>query len=135
MENVLFDQQITFIYVADLEVSRSFYEDIFQFPLVLDQGSCRIVSTIQGGGGYLGYCQGEKLIDQSKGLIFALVTTKVDEWYVYLQSRGVEIPGPPKKNPDYGIYHFFLRDPDGYSLEIQQFLGSAWDIGLAEVND
>ncbi len=133
MNDVLFEQQITFIYVSDLEAARKFYEDILQFPLVLDQGSCRIVSTIQGGGGFLGYCERKKEEVDSGGIIFTLVSSMVDEWFIYLQSRGVEIPEPPKINPAYDIYHFFLRDPDGYTLEIQQFLGSSWENGVSAI--
>ena len=29
---------------------------------------------------------------------------------------------PPRENPDYRIYHFFARDPEGRSLEFQSFL-------------
>ena len=135
MTDNIFDQQITFIYVTDLEESRKFYEDVFQFQLVLDQGSCRIVSTIRGGGGYLGYCERKDRVVDSRGIILTLVTTKIDNWFVYLQSRGVEIPEPPKINPDYDIYHFFLHDPDGYTLEIQHFLGSVWENGLSSVSN
>ena len=133
MNDVLFEQQITFIYVADLEETKIFYEDILQFPLVLDQGSCRIVSTIQGGGGFLGYCERKKEENNSGGIIITLVSSMVDEWFIYLQSRGVEIPEPPKINPVYDIYHFFLRDPDGYTLEIQQFLEPVWENGVSEI--
>jgi len=30
--------------------------------------------------------------------------------------------GPPKENPKYRIYHFYGRDPEGRSIEFQQFL-------------
>ncbi len=53
-----FDQQITFIYIRDLKIASAFYEGVMGFPLVLDQGSCRIVLTSKGG--YLGYCLKEK---------------------------------------------------------------------------
>ncbi len=29
-------------------------------------------------------------------------------------------------NPEYRIYHCFLRDPDGYQIEIQRFDDPAW---------
>jgi len=40
-----FDQQITFIYVQDLAISQSFYENLLGLDLILDQGACRIVKT------------------------------------------------------------------------------------------
>ena len=38
-----------------------------------------------------------------------------------LQARGVQFDKPPELNPKYAIYHCFLRDPNGYLLEIQRF--------------
>jgi len=30
--------------------------------------------------------------------------------------------GPPRENAKYRIYHFYARDPEGRSVEFQQFL-------------
>jgi catechol 2,3-dioxygenase-like lactoylglutathione lyase family enzyme len=46
----------------------------------------------------------------------------VDGWYEHLSARGVAFEKPPQINPQYRIYHCFLRDPDGYLIEIQRFL-------------
>jgi catechol 2,3-dioxygenase-like lactoylglutathione lyase family enzyme len=127
MEKLLIDQQITFIYVKDLELSRVFYEEIMGFPLALDQGKCRIVKTSKGGGGYLGYCLGNKISREPEGLILTFVTKDVDDWHRYLQNQYEGDIGQPKTNPDFGIYHFFLKDPDGYKLEIQYFLDPDWE--------
>ena len=126
-----FEQQIIFVYVNDLSVSRTFYEDIMGFQLVLDQGNCRIVRTSEGG--YLGYCIRGGNIRSHEGIILTLVTSQVDEWYEYLLENQVRIPEMPKSNPDYAIYHFFLKDPDGYVLEVQQFLDPSWQEGLDRV--
>jgi len=126
MENTIFEQMITFIYVSDLNVSKRFYEGIMGFPLRLDQGTCRIVETNQEGGGLLGYCARNKNLKPSSDLIITLVTSSVDEWYEYLIESGVVIPDPPKINQNFKIYHFFFADPDGYKLEIQEFRDPAW---------
>jgi len=126
--NILrFDHQIIFIYVRNLKKSSAFYEGIMGFPLVLDQGGCRIIQTAEGG--YLGYCDRGGRSLEEKSLILTLVTTRVDDWYAYLQEKEVEIFEPPKINPEYDIYHFFLKDPDGYLVEIQQFLDPTWADG------
>jgi catechol 2,3-dioxygenase-like lactoylglutathione lyase family enzyme len=119
------DQQITFIYVSDLEVSREFYEEIMGFELVHDQKNCRIVKSAPGG--YLGYCAQTNKNSDQKGFILTFVTNLVDDWYQYLIRKGVHISEAPKVNPNYHIYHFFLEDPDGYKLEIQQFLDPNWE--------
>lgn len=126
MENLLFEQMITFIYVSDLNESMKFYENIMGFPLRLDQGTCRIVETSQESGGLLGYCARNKKPTPACDLIITLVSSSVDEWYEYLIDCGVKIPAPPKINQKYKIYHFFFTDPDGYKLEIQEFRDPAW---------
>ena len=131
----LFDGQITFIRVDDLGVSREFYEDLMGLPLVLDQGKCRIVGIVKGGGGYLGYCEAEGRSKESQGVIFTIVTPNVDGWHQYLTTKEVELLGEPKINQEYGIYHFFLKDPDGHLLEIQNFLEADWNIPANRVGD
>jgi catechol 2,3-dioxygenase-like lactoylglutathione lyase family enzyme len=118
------DEQITFLYTRDLETTARFYEEVMGLPLTLDQGSCRIYRI--NGDAYLGFCQRESAPEVPSGIIFTLVTDAVDEWYTYLQAQGVDFEKPPETNPEYDIYHCFLRDPNGYLIEIQQFLDPAW---------
>jgi catechol 2,3-dioxygenase-like lactoylglutathione lyase family enzyme len=113
------DQQVTFLYTRDLAKTAVFYEEILELPLVLDQGSCRIYRV--SGDGFLGFCRREEAPEKPQGVIVTLVTAEVDEWHHYLSEKGVEFEKPPALNPDYNIYHCFLRDPNGYLLEIQRF--------------
>ncbi|MBR8832501.1 MAG: VOC family protein [Stigonema ocellatum SAG 48.90 = DSM 106950] len=117
------EQQITFLYTHSLTVSTRFYEDKLGLELWLDQGSCRIYSVAFAG--YLGVCQVSETATPPDGkhrsVIFTIVTQQVDEWYEYLKQRGVEFEKPPAFNEKYNIYHCFLRDPNGYLIEIQRF--------------
>ncbi|MBD2528748.1 VOC family protein [Nostoc flagelliforme FACHB-838] len=117
------DQQVTFFYVHNINLSKQFYEQKLGLELWLDQGSCRIYTV--SGSGYLGLCQAsEKLTlstEKQSSVIFTLVTQQVDEWFEYLKERGVEFEKPPTLNEKYNIYHCFFRDPDGYLIEIQCF--------------
>ncbi|MDM9585327.1 VOC family protein [Nostoc sp. GT001] len=117
------DQQVTFFSTHNLNISTEFYEQKLGLELWLDQGNCRIYTV--SGSGYLGLCQAsEKLTpptDKHSSVIFTLVTQQVDEWFEYLQERGVEFEKPPTLNEKYNIYHCFFRDPDGYLIEIQRF--------------
>ncbi|NDJ60877.1 MAG: VOC family protein [Chloroflexi bacterium] len=112
------DQHVTFLYTRDLETTARFYAETLGLPLALDQGTCRIYRV--SSAGYLGVCQrdGDPPTD---GLIITLVSADVDGWYAYLQAQGVAFEQPPQLNPKYDIYHCFLRDPNGYLIEIQRF--------------
>ncbi len=118
MTTPLFDQQITFLYTSDLAATAHFYEDVLGLPLALDQGDCRIYCVSRDG--LLGFCR-RATAPQPAGVIVTLVTQDVDGWYERLRQRGVQFEHPPARNPQYAIYHCFLRDPNGYLLEIQRF--------------
>ncbi|PJF31351.1 MAG: glyoxalase [Phototrophicales bacterium] len=124
MSNPPIDSQITFIYTPNLAISADFYERIMGLPLWLDQTTCRIYRLSTNA--FLGVCQ---ISASSKGqfiappanLIITIVTQQVDEWYHTLSARGVVFDTPPSYNPQYRIYHCFLKDPNGYLIEIQRF--------------
>ncbi len=131
MKRPSIDQQVTFLYTADLAATAVFYETILQLPLILDQGACRIYKT--GQSAFLGFCQhlsgGE---GQTSGVILTLVSQDVDGWHDYLQQKGVIFEKPPQRNPQFNIYHCFLRDPNGYLIEIQRFEDPAWPISALD---
>ncbi len=119
------DSLITFLDTHDLGSTAHFYEEIIGLPLKLDQGTCRIYQVTQDS--YLGFCQRPDTTPPSTKqdpptTILTIVTTDVDEWHRYLKEHKVDLLDPPATNPDYHIYHFFLRDPNGHLIEIQQFL-------------
>ena len=113
-----FDQTVTFLHTNDLDATSHFYEEILELPLVRDQGVCRIYKTSENA--YLGFCTHLETPVKT-GIILTLVTPSVDAWYTTLQTKGVEIVNSPAHNPKYQIYHFFFKDPNGYTLEIQRF--------------
>jgi catechol 2,3-dioxygenase-like lactoylglutathione lyase family enzyme len=114
---------ITFCVTHDLETTAGFYERVLGLPLVLDQGRCRIYGV--AGRSYLGFCERDTEFS-TEGIILTLVTDDVDAWFESLSDRDVEIEEKPRYNPEYGIYHFFLRDPNGYRLEVQRFEDPRW---------
>lgn len=126
MRSSHFEQFVTFIYVRDLHASDAFYSGLLGLSLALDQGTCRIYRV--AGDAYLGICQrSDAVAPPTPGsLILTLVAQDVDGWHRYLADRGVTIEQPPQYNPRFNIYHCFLRDPDGYLVEIQRFLDPAW---------
>lgn len=118
------DSQITFLHTHDLEQTARFYEHIIGLELKLDQGTCRIYQVTQDS--YLGFCQqaaaSPPAEPNARAVILTIVAADVDEWYQFLKEKGVRPEHAPAVNPDYNIYHFFLREPNGHVLEFQQFL-------------
>ena len=121
------DAQITFLYTRDLSRSARFYEDVLGFELAVDQGSCRIY-RVQERCAFLGICQRDDAPEDAASLIFTLVANEVDLWYERISARGWNCEHRPRHNATYGIYHFFLRDPSGYLIEIQRFDRADWDL-------
>ncbi len=120
----IIDQQVTFLYTTDLENTTKFYEELLGLELVLDQGACRIYRVTADS--FLGICLKQDLEGALDRVIFTMVTSQVDGWYAYLSERGAEIEKEPAFNPKFNIYHFFLRDPEGYLIEIQEFRDAGW---------
>jgi len=118
-----FDAQVTFCYCEYLQSSAHFYEQVLGLPLILDQGMCRIYRTATTA--YLAFCRRDSA-PRPEGIILTLVSDDVDAWYVRLCERGIEFEKPPARNPQFNIYHCFLRDPSGYLIEIQRFEDPAW---------
>jgi catechol 2,3-dioxygenase-like lactoylglutathione lyase family enzyme len=119
MDKPHFTQQITFLHAHDLDKTRQFYQEILQLPLARDQGTCLIF--LVAASAYLGFCEHIDPIKPGRKVILTLVCDDVDGWYKQLLEKGVSIIAPPEANPQYHIYHFFLKDPDGYWIEIQRF--------------
>lgn len=131
MERPSFDQQVTFLYCADLDAADGFYRGLLGLPLVLDQGACRIYRA--AAGAFVGFCRGTENLAaiQAGGVILTLVVGEiaaVDRWHERLIAAGASahIERPPAINPRFNIYHLFLRDPAGYLVEIQVFLDPSW---------
>ena len=115
----------TFLYTRDLTETAHFYEDVMGLQLALDQGDCRIYRIAENG--FLGFCEREDAPSDPGGIILTVITEQVDRWYLYLREQGITFEQTPAFNPDYQIYHCFLRDPNGYLLEIQRFEDPAWE--------
>ncbi len=123
-------EQITFLYTSNLSRSARFYEGVLGLPLALDQGGCRIYRV--AAGAYIGVCERAPEMLQApdprrRGVILTLVTPEVERMHEVLTARGAAFEQPPQGNADYGITHAFLRDPNGYLIEIQRFDDPDWD--------
>lgn len=114
---------ISFYGTKDLNAVSKFYLQIPGIELFKDQGKCLIFKV--EGGGYLGFC---KHLDETVGDKSPIITllaedkASVDKIYERFEEAMIETKESPKLNREFGIYHFFLKDPTGYTLEIQTFI-------------
>ncbi|MFO8034206.1 MAG: VOC family protein [Candidatus Bipolaricaulota bacterium] len=119
----LLDAQIVFFPTPDLQATAEFYQGKLGLGLVLDQGACRIFRAAKGA--FLGFCK-KNTSPATTQAIITLVTEDVDGWVAELRGCGVQVEKEPQSNPDFQIYHAFLRDPNGYLVEIQRFDDPRW---------
>lgn len=122
----MYDHQITFLYVRDLDRSADFYGRVLGLPLVLDQGGCRIFAVSEGA--FLGVCALRPDRVGIDGALVTFVTEEVEAVHDRLVAAGADIESPPAHNPDYRIFHFYARDPDGNRFEVQRFDNRRWNV-------
>jgi len=117
------DAQITFLPVADLERSRAFYGGVLGLQLVVDQSTCHIFKAADAA--FFGTCLNDDA-RAADGVIVTFVTNDVEGWCDRIAAAGGSIERGPEHDARFGIYHAFLRDPDGHLIEIQRFDDPDW---------
>ena len=120
MARLPIEKQITFLFTHDLGATAKFYEYTLGMKLMLDQGQCRIYEVTSNG--WIGFCQREDVASIKDNVIFTIVTPEVERWYEQLNALGVKFEKRPTTNEKFNIFHCLFRDPNGYLIEIQQFL-------------
>ncbi|MFX0059952.1 MAG: VOC family protein [Candidatus Heimdallarchaeota archaeon] len=117
---MVYKEIIIFLGTKDLKKTSFFYKNVLGLTLYKDQGICQIFNITNEGK--VGFCTHLSVEVKEKNPIITLVTEDVDKIYNKLVKAGVKISKPPEFNKKFKIYHFFLKDPNGYTLEIQKFL-------------
>ena len=115
--------QITFLYYADIEPAAAFYGGTLGLELVVDEGWARIFRV--GERAFVGVVDGTRGVhrpQERSAVLVTFVVDDVDAWHRYLAGEGVALATDVQDRPDIALRHFFLKDPGGYSVEIQQFL-------------
>lgn len=112
---------ISWVYTQSLDSAADFYAGALGLECLRDTGKARIFAV--GDKAAIGVC--ETFADRAvepQGSLISLVVDDVDAWHRRLVARGAEIENPPHRLEQFGIYTFFVRSPDGYRVEFQQFL-------------
>jgi len=118
-----FEQSVCFFHTANLAETTRFYGDLLGLPLALDQGACAIFQVSPDG--FIGFCT-HRSPASPDGVIVTLVTRDVEGVYERLIAQGLPFEQPLKYNAQFQITHAFLKDPNGYLVEIQRFDDPRW---------
>ena len=112
--------QISWVYTQDLDSTTKFYADGLGLKCIREEDGARIFETVANAA--IGVCTAfaERVVEP-KGGIISLVCNDVDARYRRLVDKAVTIAGPPHRLERFGIYTFFVTDPNGYIIEFQQF--------------
>jgi len=107
---------IIFFKSKDVEKVKNFYINKIGMDLWLEQGGC---SILKHGNLLLGFCDREIVENPGIITIFYKEKSKIDKIYSKLKNIAIS---EPQVNEKYKIYHFFIKDPEGRTVEFQTFL-------------
>ena len=112
-----------FLYYKDLARAQDFYEDTLGLKRVLDYGFASIhqISPTTFVG-LVDEARGMHKSSESKTVTLSFITEEVDEWYAYLQDKGVGMHHPLGDATRHPTRGFVAYDPEGYFLEFETFI-------------
>lgn len=117
-----FKATVVWFYYKDMQHIQEFYEDVIGLDLIVDQGWTKIYRI--GPSGYFGLvdaARGLHSFTEKKAVTLSLITTKIDEWYKYLDNQdGVQLRSK-RVEVDENHRAFIAYDPEGYYLEWNAF--------------
>jgi len=115
--------QITFTYYNDLEAAAEFYGDVMGFELVIDVGFAKVYRVY--GETHVGIVDGNLgsiKAAEEKPVMISFIVEDIESWHVYLKERGVDVFQPPMEAAYLKMKTMLFRDPEGYVLEVLEFL-------------
>lgn len=110
--------------VRDLERSVAFYRDTLGLE-VSEIPAASMASVQVGANLSLDLDLSLQPSDEApKPVIIGLLVESADETYARLKAKGAPVQGEPQ-DQYWGVRNFYLRDPDGYTIECAQPLVKA----------
>jgi catechol 2,3-dioxygenase-like lactoylglutathione lyase family enzyme len=119
---------IVFTYTDDLAASSRFFQETLELEFVVDQGLCHIFRLSPTS--YIGVCNIPGRPRATVGVTLTIVTPDVDGWHAFLTSKGLVYETAPRTSERFNVYASLFIDPNGYRIEIQNFLDPHWREGV-----
>jgi catechol 2,3-dioxygenase-like lactoylglutathione lyase family enzyme len=120
---------IVFTYTDDLPASSRFFREILELDFVVDQGQCHIFRMSPTS--YIGVCSIPGRPRATVGVTITIVTPDVDGWHNFLTAKGLVYDVAPRTSERFQVYSSLFIDPNGYRIEIQNFLDPDWRKSIA----
>jgi len=114
---------ITWLYYRDLPAAMEFYENVMGFEMEVDQGWSKILKIRDGA--YVGLVDGEHgyhRASDTKPVILCINVRDADAWHRMLIEKGLDLEEHPKESERLKVKVFMLKDPESYTIEIQETL-------------
>jgi lactoylglutathione lyase len=114
---------ITFFYYKDMKRAETFYKDTLGFEKVIDVGFAKAFKVADNiHVGIVDTERGHLQAAENKPVMLTWFTEDVEAWYRKLVEAGVDVELPPKKVDYLGMKTMLFRDPEGYTLEVLEWL-------------
>jgi predicted enzyme related to lactoylglutathione lyase len=117
------DGTITFFYYKNLDAAATFYEEVMGFESVVDVDFAKVYRVYEGV--HIGLVDGKRgyvKATDDKPIMLSYFSDDIDWWHRHLQGKGVRIEQPPQEASYLKMKTMLFRDPEGYLLEILQWL-------------
>jgi len=114
---------ITFFYYTDIDRAEAFYRDTLGFTKVIDVSFARVFKAAENiHVGIVDTKEGYLKTAENKPVMLTWSTDDIDAWHRKLVKAGVTMELPPKEVDYLHMKTMLFKDPEGYTLEILQWL-------------
>ena len=114
---------IIWIYCMDLEEAQGFYEEIFGFKLLVDQGFAKVYSSSPTAFvGLVDQAQGLHRFSENKAVTLSFISNQIDSWHQHLKKSGLKMLEDLSDSATIPVRAFVTTDVDGYFIDFDRFL-------------
>jgi len=113
---------IVWLYYKNLDDAQLFYQNVFGFELLVDQGFAKVYSCSPTGFvGLVDESQGLHHFSEEKSVTISFISEQIENWYKHMLEQGVEMRCALSQSEAFPVKAFVTYDIAGYYLEFDWF--------------